>query len=111
MARNKNLVQSSGGVKMKQEVIQIFTSIGISREEMIRVPEEVIGRKINNELARGIAHYIMDNTEKIPMTIEKRQLIERDGEEHILRLNIISDEELRRLRQIERDMEQLRYSR
>jgi hypothetical protein len=88
---------------MKQEIMQVCSAFRISGHEKLKVPADVLENKIYNELAHTIAHYIVENINKVPATIEVRPFIEQDWEEYILRANLISNEELRRLKNIEHE--------
>jgi F0F1-type ATP synthase delta subunit len=98
-------------IYMKEDLSKIYSSTTIKGLEKYKVPEEVIERRIKSDLANGLAHFIVDNMEKIPSETRRSYNHKNDEEEIIMEINIISDEELRRLRQIEIDYNQLRFGR
>jgi hypothetical protein len=86
---------------MKQDIVQVNSAFRVNGYDKMRIPADVLKNRINNELSHNIADYILENMDKMPAEIETKQFIEQDSEEYILRLNIISDAEIKRLKQIE----------
>jgi hypothetical protein len=88
---------------MIQDIIQIYSSFDIPLIDRTRIPKEAKERIVKNNLARELSEYIIENTDKVPVYFTERIIPETGAEEHRLRINIISDDELRRLRDIERE--------
>lgn len=86
---------------MVQDFIQIYACSRLSLNELVNIPKEHQKDIIKRDLGREIGNYIVNNTDKIP-NYTRTETIKTDGsEEHIIRINIISDEEYRRLKEIE----------
>jgi len=84
--------------------IEILTSnMFISIDELIDIPAAKLKEIINKELSFKIADVLMKEIDNLPVVYSKETDSNSGGEVHRLRLNIISNEELKRLRTIERD--------
>lgn len=86
---------------MKKELEQISSRMVISMLDMINIPKEKLQEIINRQLVRGLTDVIINEMEILPVTYIKETEINTGGEVHKIRINIISDYELRRLHNIE----------
>jgi len=87
---------------MKKEIEKITSEMALSMSEILSIPQEKHAEIINRQLSHGIAETIINNIQDLPVKYTHRT-DEMTGEEiYRLRFNIISDDELKRLRLIEK---------
>ena len=87
---------------MARDLERIGSSMSLSLSELISIQKKQQGI-VNRDLAQGISYYITNHMDELPC----QYIVERDsngGEYHQVRINIISDKELFRLRDIERQV-------
>ena len=90
---------------MKKELEQISSRMFISMQDILHMPKEELQEIVNRQLVRGLAEVIIDEMETLPVTYIKETEVNTGGEVHKIRINIISDEELKRLHSIEENEE------
>jgi len=87
---------------MKKDIEQITSEMALSMMDLIRIPQERQNEIITRELSLGIAETIIDNFETLPSEYTYRTE-EITGEKiYRLKFNVISTNELDRLRLIEK---------
>jgi len=87
---------------MKKETKKIISEVRISMDDIRRMPAERKKDIIYNQLARGIADVIMKEMGSLPVTYKYKTDTDTGDEIHRLKINIISDKELERLKLYER---------
>lgn len=86
---------------MNKDYSQLFAQFILSMSDQLNMPDERKKEIIRNQLSRELAQYINNNMGELPINYNK--VIDRStgSESYTIRINLISDEELRRLRDIE----------
>ena len=86
---------------MIRNVETVFSTTVVSSYEMSGIPREQIDGHVNEHLSHCLAEHIMKNIKELPVNY-KMEIDPRMGDEiHTLKVNIISTEELLRLRDVE----------
>jgi hypothetical protein len=82
---------------------QVFAVTTVDQQTMLRISKYELQKKTKRELAHWIANFIIEHMSELPATykVEKENTHFQGAEEHTLHLNLISDEEIKRLRHIE----------
>jgi hypothetical protein len=89
---------------MYNPIEKIFAIIKITPEDISSIPKNELESIIKHKLARILSEYIVEHMEELPVVLEKAPQISTffdHGEIHEIRVNLISDEELKRLKNIE----------
>ena len=89
---------------MKKELEQIQSRMFISIRDIVSIPKDKLQDVINNQLVRGLSEVIINEMETLPVTYIKETDLNTGGEVHKIKINIISDEELKRLHSIEDEL-------
>lgn len=84
---------------MNKDFETLWAERSISLMELIRIPEEVLKRIVKHDLASKIAELIVERKDELPVKFTEGPL--NDGKVIRLRVNLISDDEYRRLKNIE----------
>ena len=85
------------------EIKIVYSYANISLRDIANIPKARLQEITNNQLARDLAQYIVEHIDELPVTYRKKLDVDLDSEEHRICINIISDKELKRLRDIEED--------
>lgn len=96
---------------MSKEIEQIFAIVSINELAKTNIPEEILENKIKKDLVYEISKQIIVHWDELPINYTKRceESPNIFMEEHRIQLNIISNEELRRLRKIEQDYNMIQF--
>lgn len=94
---------------MKEEFSRVYFAWEVHALEKERMPKGDLERITKNQLSRGISDFIVKELDKLPATIQERHIFETDSIEIRISLNLISDEEYRRLKEIEREYNRINY--
>ena len=87
---------------MDKNIEKISSSMFISMHDMITIPKFKLKEIVNGQLAQGLAYYITNHMDELPAYHTVDTDPNTGQEEHRVRINIISDSELKRLKDIER---------
>lgn len=87
------------------DIKQVCAGTIINDYEISRIPKEKFNEIIRYRLAHEIAQFIIKNMDELPSNYKKESDHNSNfySERHTVRFNIISDEEILRLQQIERE--------
>lgn len=73
----------------------------VNGHELYVIPEEDLRELVTHELITKLAKYIIDNMDELPIEYKKETVNDPfHYEKHSISVNIISDDELSRLRQL-----------
>lgn len=90
----------------RQEIASVYSSCTINQRDMATVPTHELETYKRRELAYKLIDHILKNYESLP--IEHKIDIEHLPEQtHSIKINLISNEELKRLKEIERRYDDL----
>ena len=96
---------------MIKDLITVYSTTTINEYEKLKAKEEDIQNRVNHVLAYNLAIYILENQDKIPMEIMKKFDYQTNNEEIRMEMNIISNDEIQRLKMIEEDYNRIRFDR
>lgn len=94
---------------MNKNFETLYAARTTTLSEIIRIPNEKLKEITECDLINFLANFMLENLDKLPAIIEKREIQETGSVENILRINLISDDEYRRLIEIERQSEHFRF--
>lgn len=86
---------------MNNNVERIGAMVIMPLIDIVRIPRERLTEIINEQLARELSHFIINNMELLPISYRKNIDANTGNQEHTIKINLISNEELKRLRKIE----------
>jgi hypothetical protein len=89
---------------MSKDIVQLFATTVLSDMEIECIPNDDLKDIVNHQLTRTLADTIMDNIKDSPVEYKVEPLItqyEYPKRRYMIRINIISDAELSRLKRIE----------
>ena len=87
---------------MKKEIEKIMSETTLTMHELFSIPKERHNEIVNRNLSHGIAETIINNIQDLPVEYMHRTDEITGNEIYRLKVNIISDDELKRLRLIEK---------
>jgi len=93
---------------MKKELEQINSRMFISINDLNTISKDTLQDIVSRQLARGLADVIVNEMEILPVTYIKERDPNTGGENHRIRINIISDGELKRLQKALEENEDLK---
>lgn len=90
-------------MKNKQEIARIFSSCTVSQRDIINMQSDQLEAYRRRELAYRLSEFILKNYETLPIEhkVEFDNIAHSPDQTHTIRVNIISDKELSRLKRIE----------
>ena len=88
---------------MKKEIEKITAEMKLGMNEIFRIPQERHKEIITRELSQAVAETIINNIQDLPVEYMHRTDEMTGGEIYRLKFNIISNNELKRLRLIEKE--------
>lgn len=99
---------------MSNQVTQVFATTSISFFDMMEMPKDKLTYTTRENLIRGLSSHIIEHIEDLPVAYSRECEFNTysNGVERItIRVNLISDEELTRLRSIENELNILKFER
>jgi len=93
---------------MRKELERIQSRTVISMQDLDNMPKDRMQEIVNNQLVRGLTEVMINEMETLPVTYIRETDRNTGGEIHRIRINIISDAELKRLHHIEAELFQLK---
>lgn len=93
----------------RQEIASVYSSATINEYDIKNVPRDKLVNYTKRDLAYGLADTILKNHKTLPIQhkIEIENTTYLPDRTHIIKINLISDEELKRLKEIERRYDDL----
>jgi hypothetical protein len=89
------------GGNMK-DIEKIAFSYDVTLKMKMEIPEKDMERIIKREMAHGIGNCIVNNLDKLPVLHEAIEIVEIPATEHKISFYMISAEELKRLKEMEK---------
>lgn len=87
----------------------VYAAKSMTLLDITRIPNEKLEEITRRELTHILANFILENLDELPVMREEREDPERGGRETRIRVNLISDKEYKRLKEIERMSEMVRF--
>lgn len=90
-------------MKTDKNIDKICSTYIVSDSDKMKIPKDALDRITKNQLAQNIANFIVENLDGLPIKYEIKHdyIINPSAEKHTIKMNLISDDELRRLKEIE----------
>lgn len=90
-------------MKTNKHIERVYSTHVVSGSDKMKIPKDVLDKIVKNQLAQGIANLIVDGLDNLPIsyTIEYDDITNSPAERHAIKMNLISDDELKRLKKVE----------